>query len=113
MYETPLEAYMKYLITLLLISQCVILARTASAQAIYGPTGNYLGYSQTAPSGVTNVYNATGQNVQSFQTDNGQTNFYSPQGAYQGTTTAPVIAAPNSTINTPRQAPQAPSAKGW
>ncbi|MBU3548065.1 hypothetical protein [Polynucleobacter sp. P1-05-14] len=104
---------MKYFITLFLIAQFVILARTASAQAIYGPTGNYLGYSQTAPSGVTNVYNATGQNVQSFQTDNGQTNFYSPQGAYQGTTTAPVIAAPNSTINTPRQAPQAPSAKGW
>ena len=104
---------MKYFITLFLIAQFVILARTASAQAIYGPTGNYLGYSQTAPSGVTNVYNATGQNVQSFQTDNGQTNFYSPQGAYQGTTTAPVIAAPNSTINTPRQVPQAPSAKGW
>lgn len=104
---------MKYLITLLLIAQCVILARSASAQAIYGPNGNYVGYSQTSPSGVTNVYSATGQNVQSFQTDNGQTNFYSPQGAYQGTSTAPVIATPNSTINTPRQAPQAPTMKGW
>jgi hypothetical protein len=104
---------MKYLITLLLVAQCVILARSASAQAIYGPNGNYVGYSQTSPSGVTNVYNATGQNVQSFQTDNGQTNFYSPQGAYQGTSTAPVIAIPNSTINAPRQAPQAPSVKGW
>ena len=104
---------MKYLITLLLIAQCVILARSASAQAIYGPTGNYLGYSQTSPSGVTNVYNATGQNVQSFQTDAGQTNFYSPQGAYQGISTAPIITAPNSTINVPRQAPQAPTVKGW
>jgi hypothetical protein len=104
---------MKYLITLLLVAQCVMMARTVSAQAIYGPTGNYLGYSQTSPSGVTNVYNATGQNVQSFQMDGGQTNFYSPQGAYQGTSTAPIIAAPNSTINAPRQVPQAPSVKGW
>lgn len=104
---------MKYLIALLLIAQCVILARTASAQAIYAPTGNYLGYSQTSPSGVTNVYNATGQSIQSFQTDGGQTNFYSPQGTYQGTSTAPVIAAPNSMINAPHQAPQTPSVKGW
>ena len=104
---------MKYLITLFLIAQAALMARGASAQAIYGPTGNYLGYSQTAPSGVTNVYNATGQNVQSLQTDNEQTNFYSPQGAYQGTSTTPVYAAPNTSINTPRQAPQAPSVKGW
>ena len=104
---------MKYLITLFLIVQAVLLVRSASAQAIYGPTGNYLGYSQTAPSGVTNVYNATGQNVQSFQTDSGQTNFYSPAGAYQGTSTTPVYTAPNTSINTPRQAPQAPSVKGW
>jgi hypothetical protein len=104
---------MKYLITLFLIAQAALMARGALAQAIYGPTGNYLGYSQTAPSGVTNVYNTTGQNVQSFQTDNGQTNFYSPQGAYQGTSTTPVYAAPNTSINAPRQVPQAPSAKGW
>ncbi|WP_068321920.1 hypothetical protein [Polynucleobacter yangtzensis] len=104
---------MKYLIALLLIAQCVILARTASAQAIYGPTGDYRGYSQTSPSGVTNVYNASGQNVQSFQTDSGQTNFYSPQGTYQGASTAPVYASPNSTINAPRQAPQVPTVKGW
>ena len=104
---------MKYFITLFLIAQAVLLVRGAAAQAIYGPTGNYLGYSQTSPSGVTNVYNATGQNVQSFQTDNGQTNFYSPQGTYQGTSTAPVYVAPNTTINTPRQAPVAPSVKGW
>ena len=104
---------MKYLIPLFLIVQAVLLVRSASAQAIYGPTGNYLGYSQTSPSGVTNVYNATGQNVQSYQTDSGQTNFYSPQGAYQGTTTTPVYSAPNTSLNTPRQAPQAPSVKGW
>lgn len=104
---------MKYLIALVLIVQAALLARSASAQAIYGPTGNYLGYSQTSPSGVTNVYNTTGQNVQSYQTDNGQTNFYSPGGAYQGTSTTHVYAAPNTSINTPRQAPQAPSVKGW
>ena len=104
---------MKYLITLFLIAQSILLVRGASAQAIYGPTGNYLGYSQTTTSGVTNVYNATGQNVQSFQTDNGQTNFYSPQGAYQGTSTTPIYTTPNTTINAPRQAPQAPSVKGW
>ena len=104
---------MKYLIALLLIAQCVILARTATAQAIYGPTGDYRGYSQTSPSGVTNVYNASGQNVQSFQTDSWQTNFYSPQGAYQGASTVPVYVAPNSTINAPRQAPQVPTVKGW
>lgn len=104
---------MKYLITLFLITQALLLVRGASAQAIYGPSGNYLGYSQTSPSGVTNVYNATGQNVQSFQTDNGQTNFYSPAGSYQGTSTTPVISTPNTSINTPRQVPQAPSVKGW
>lgn len=104
---------MKYLITLLLIVQAVLLVRGASAQAIYGPSGNYLGYSQTSPSGVTNVYNANGQNVQSYQVDNGQTNFYSPAGAYQGTSTTPIYAAPNTSINAPRQAPQAPIVKGW
>ena len=104
---------MKYLITLFLMAQAVLLVRGATAQAIYGPTGNYLGYSQTSPSGVTNVYNATGQNVQSYQVDNGQTNFYSPAGAYQGTSTTPVYAVPNTSINAPRQAPQAPSVKGW
>ena len=104
---------MKYLITLFLIAQALLLIRNASAQAIYGPTGNYLGYSQTSQSGVTNVYNATGQNVQSFQTDTGQTNFYSPQGAYQGTSTTPIYASPNTSVNTPRQAPVAPSVKGW
>ena len=85
----------------------------AYAQAIYGPQGQYQGYSQTSPTGVTNVYNAAGQNTQSFQTDNGQTNTYSPQGVHQGTSTAPVYMAPNTTLGFPRQAPQAPSVKGW
>ena len=83
------------------------------AQAIYDANGQYKGYSQTSPSGVTNVYNAQGQNVQSYQTDNGQTSFYSPQGRYEGTSTAPIYSQPNTNINTPRQAPQAPVVKGW
>jgi hypothetical protein len=98
---------MRLALCLLLISPNIF------AQAIYDATGQYKGYSQTSPSGVTNVYNATGQNVQSFQTDNGQTSFYSPQGRYEGTSTAPVYSPPNTNINTPRQAPQAPVIKGW
>lgn len=83
------------------------------AQAIYDANGQYRGYSQTSPSGVTNIYNPQGQNVQSFQTDSGQTNFYSPQGQYQGSSTTPIQTTPNTTINTPRQAPQVPTIKGW
>jgi hypothetical protein len=46
--------------------------------------------------------------------DNGQINYYSPNGAYQGTNTAtPAPMQPNTTINTPRQVPQAPVMKGW
>ena len=98
---------MRFALCLLLISPSVF------AQAIYDANGQYKGYSQTSPSGVTNVYNAQGQNVQSFQTDNGQTSFYSPQGRYEGTSTAPIYSQPNTTINTPRQAPQAPLVRGW
>lgn len=90
-----------------------MLADLSLSQAIYDASGAYKGYSQTSPSGVTNIYNAQGQNTQSFQTDNGQTSFYSPQGAYQGTSTTPIQVQPNTTINTPRQAPQVPSVKGW
>lgn len=100
---------MKLLIVLAFLAQL----SPAFAQAIYDANGQYKGYSQTSPSGVTNIYNAQGQNVQSFQTDAGQTNFYGPQGQYQGTATTPITVAPNTTINTPRQAPQAPSVKGW
>ena len=84
------------------------------AQAIYDANGQYKGYQQTSPSGVTNTYNSMGQNVGSSQIDNGQRNFYSPNGAYQGTNTAtPAPMQSNTTINTPRQAPPAPSIKGW
>jgi len=96
------------------LALCLLFVSGAAfGQAFYGPAGDYRGYTQTSPSGVTNVYNATGQNVQSYQTDNGQTNFYSPQGQYQGTNTAPTYSQPNTTINVPRQAPQAPIVKGW
>lgn len=100
---------MKYTSALLLLIPTI-----GFAQAIYDANGQYRGYQQTSPSGVTNTYNATGQNVGSYQIDNGQTNYYSPSGNYQGTTTAtPSPAVPNTTINTPRQAPQAPVMKGW
>jgi hypothetical protein len=86
----------------------------SNAQAIYDASGQYKGYSQTSPSGVTTNYNTQGQNVGSSQIDNGQTNYYSPQGQHQGTNTAtPAPLQSNTTINTPRQAPQAPSVKGW
>ena len=96
------------------LALCLLFVSGATfGQAIYGPQGQYQGYSQTAPSGVTTTYNASGQSVQSYQTDNGQTSFYSPQGQYQGTSTAPIYQQPNTTINTPRYAPQAPIVKGW
>ena len=83
------------------------------AQAIYDANGQYRGYSQTSPSGVTTLYSSQGQALQSFQTDSGQTNFYSPQGQFQGSSTAPIYNQPNTTINTPRQAPQVPTVRGW
>ena len=98
---------MRIAITLLL------LANNVFAQAIYDSNGAYKGYSQTSPSGVTNIYNATGQLQGSSQVDSGQTNFYSPQGNYTGTVTAPVTTPPNTNMNFPRQVPQAPTVKGW
>jgi len=91
----------------------LIITNLAYAQAIYDANGQYKGYSQTSPSGVTSIYTAQGQNVQSFQTDAGQTNFYSPQGVFQGASTSPITPPSNTPINTPRQAPQAPTIKGW
>ena len=85
----------------------------AYAQAIYDANGQYRGYQQTSPSGVTTTYTPQGQSVGSSQVDNGQTNYYSPAGAYQGTNTAPTYNAPNTNINTPRQPPQPPTVKGW
>lgn len=100
---------MRYVVFALLLST----GFAASSQAIYDANGQYKGYSQTSPSGVTNIYNATGQHTQSLQTDNGQTSFYSPQGNYQGTSTVPITTTPNTTINIPRYAPQAPIVRGW
>jgi len=37
---------------------------------VYDANGQYKGYSQTNPSGVTSICNSQGQNVQSFHTDN-------------------------------------------
>ena len=98
----------------LLFGLVLIIPITASAQAIYDAQGQYKGYSQTSPSGVTTTYNTQGQSIGSSQIDNGQTNYYSPNGAYQGTNTAASAPMqPNITINTPRQVPQAPVMKGW
>jgi hypothetical protein len=99
---------MKYIVILLFIST------NSMAQAIYDANGQYKGYQQTSPSGVTTTYTPQGQSLGSSQVDNGQTNYYSPAGAYQGANTAtPAQMQPNTTINTPRQAPQAPTIKGW
>ena len=99
---------MKYFLILLFVTTNVV------AQAVYDANGQYRGYQQISPSGVTNTYNSQGQNTGSSQIDNGQTNYYSPAGAYQGTNTAvPSPPQVNTTINVPRQAPQAPVMKGW
>jgi phage portal protein BeeE len=99
---------MKYIWILLL------LGGNAFAQAIYDANGLYRGYSQTSPSGVTTMYSPQGQSLGSSQVDNGQTSYYSPNGVYQGVNTAtPVTMQPNTMINTPRQATQAPVMKGW
>jgi hypothetical protein len=95
---------------------CLVLSLSngAFSQAIYDSNGQYRGYQQTSPSGVTNTYNALGQNVGSSQVDNGQTNYYSPGGVFQGTNTVtPSPPQVNTTINAPRQAPQVPTIKGW
>ena len=97
-----------------LLSCGLFLATQSYAQAIYDANGQYKGYSQTSPSGVTTVYSPQGQSLGSSQIDNGQTNYYSPNGAYRGTNTAtPAPSQPNTSINTPRNAPQAPVIKGW
>ena len=100
---------MRFLLYLVLIAPIGVMA-----QAINDTNGQYKGYSQTSPSGVTTTYNTQGQSLGSSQIDNGQTNYYSPRGAYQGTNTAtPAPALPNTTIDTPRQAPRAPVLRGW
>ena len=92
----------------------LIISNLVYAQAIYDANGQYKGYQQTSPSGVTTTYTPQGQSTGSSQIDNGQTSYYSPAGTYQGTNTAaPAPMQPNTSINTPRQAPQAPTIKGW
>lgn len=66
----------------------LLLPTIASAPAIYDANGQYRGYQQTSPSGVTTTYTPHGQSIGSSQIDNGQTNYYSPNGVYQGTNTA-------------------------
>ena len=72
-----------------------VLTSNIYAQAIYDANGQYKGYSQTTHSGVTTTYNSQGQSIGSSQIDNGQTNYYSPNGAYRGTNTAPAHSPPN------------------
>ena len=75
----------------------------AYAQAFYDANGQYKGYQQTSPIVVTATYTPQGQSMGSSQVDNGQTSYYSPNGAYQGTNTAAAAPLqPNTTFNTPR-----------
>lgn len=104
---------MKYLIYALVVSQACILTNPAIAQAIYGPQGQYLGYSQTSTTGVTNVYTPNGQLAGSSQVQGQQTNLYGPQGQYAGTVQAPITTPPNTSLIFPREANQAPSVRGW
>lgn len=97
----------------LIAATLFLLSEHANAQAVYGPQGQYQGYVQTSPNGVTTTYNQNGVSQGSFQTDNNQTSFYGPTGAYQGTSTAPIYVAPNSNFTVPRQVPQVPVMRGW
>lgn len=90
-----------------------LLSEHANAQAIYGPQGQYRGYVQTSPNGVSNVYGPTGKLLELIQQDYGQTNFYSPQGQFKGTVTAPIYVMPNTTIGSPRNVPEMRSVGGW
>ena len=90
-----------------------LLSDYANAQAVYGPEGQYRGYMATTPNGVSTMYTPEGRAVQSYQTDGGQTSFYSPAGRYQGVATAPIYTAPNVTYTVPREVPQVRSIGGW
>lgn len=100
---------MKYQLCLV----ALLISGVAHSQAIYGPNGEYKGYIQTSPNGVSNSYSATGAFQGSAQVQGNQTNFYGPQGQYQGNIQAPITTPPNTTIGTPLQVNQAPSIKGW
>lgn len=94
------------------IASLAMLPIICGAQAIYDGNGQYKGYTQTSPNGVTTTYNAQGQIQGTQQVDGGQTNYYSPQGQFQGSS-APVYIQPNTNISTPRQVPQVPTVRGW
>jgi len=91
----------------------LLISGIAHGQAVYGPNGEYKGYIQTSPNGVSNSYSATGAFQGSAQVQGNQTNFYGPQGQYQGNIQAPIYTPPNTTIGTPPQVNQVPSIKGW
>lgn len=97
----------------LLCIATLLLYGLAHGQAIYGPNGEYKGYVQTSPNGVSNTYSANGSLQGSAQVQGNQTNFYGPQGQYRGNIQAPITTPPNTTIGSPRQVNQAPSIKGW
>lgn len=84
---------MKYAIAIILTAYIGF----TSAQALYDANGQYRGYSQTSSSGIATTYNSQGQSIGASQIDNGQTSYYSPSGAYQGTNTAtPATLQPNT-----------------
>jgi len=91
----------------------LLISGIAHGQAVYGPNGEYKGYIQTSPNGVSNSYSTTGAFQGFAQVQGNQTNFYGPQGQYQGNIQAPITTPPNTTIGTPLQVNQAPSIKGW
>lgn len=91
----------------------LVISGIAHGQAVYGPNGEYKGYIQTSPNGVSNSYSATGAFQGSAQVQGNQTNFYGPQGQYQGNIQAPIYTPPNTTIGTPPQVNQVPSIKSW
>ena len=105
---------MKYTLMLIAAVMAVLIASGESyAQAIYCPNGQYRGYMATTPNGLSTMYTPEGRAVQSYQTDNGQTSFYSPAGRYEGVATAPIYTAPNVTYTVPREVPQVRSIGGW
>lgn len=101
----------KWIIFIVGIALGIFVSNYVEAQAVYGPQGQYLGYTQTS-NGVTNAYTASGEFVGSTQTQATQTNYYSSQGSYQGSS-APIYTPTNTTINNIPSIPQIPTLGGW
>lgn len=80
------------------VSVLLLLPENASAQAIYGPNGQYQGMAQTSGN-TTNFYNSRGDFVGSVQNSGGQANMYNSQGSYQGYIAAPMFVDPAPTTN--------------